>query len=164
MMHAVPDARLRLTHTSGTTTSVGYQLDADISPCDWRTIVASTGTNSVDLATPYRERITSLRFERGFDGIANTARRTHEGRLEFWFASTLSPNRLRGLFDDYPSPIHPDTLATSVLGDTQLKVTLGRVQEVAPCSRAHLLDIASTLAHQAAVAELIGAGVWTTTG
>lgn len=159
-MHSVVGARLRVEVQPGNSTMVSFEPDADLSPCDWRSIVAAECITDVDESGEYPSRVTSIRFERGLDLCGHTVRRTHEGKLEFWFASTLDPDHLRDVFAAYEAPIHPATLDASIVADTKLCVTLGRLREVAPCSRQHLHAITTHLAHQAAVAELIGDGVW----
>jgi hypothetical protein len=163
LMHSVPDARLEVSQLDGSTLTVSYETGAGFSPCDWRSLVTASCVHHNPTVARYAECVTGIRFEREFDPVGNTARRTQDGKLEFWFASTLDPSRLTELFNDYKSPIHPDTLDSGIIGDTELRVTLARVREVAPCSRQYLHHIATALAGQAAVAELIGDGVWATT-
>ncbi|MEL6894036.1 MAG: hypothetical protein AAFP84_20775 [Actinomycetota bacterium] len=161
LMHSVPDARLMLSHDNGVVTTVSYEDGAELNPCDWRTVVANTcrpRCGSADLSYP--SRIVDIRFERGFDPIGPVARRVHDGCVEFWFASTLHPERLRDVFMGYPCPLAPSTLESGVLGDSDLRVSVGMLREVAPCARPHLQTIAMDLATAAAVAELIGEGVW----
>jgi hypothetical protein len=160
LMHSVAGARLRVELQSGNSTTVSFEPDADFSPCDWRSIVAAACITDVDERGEYPSQVTGLQFERGLDLCGHTVRNTHEGKLEFWFASTLDPDHLRDIFTAYEAPIHPATLDASIFGDTKLCVTLGRLREVAPCSRQHLHAMATDLVHQAAVTELIGDGIW----
>ena len=160
LMHSVAGARLRVELQSGSSTTVSFDPDADLSPCDWRSIVAAACITHVDELGEYSSQVAGLRFERGLDLCGHTVRHTHEGKLEFWFASTLDPDHLRNIFTAYEAPIHPATLNASIVGDTKLCVTLGRLREVAPCSRQHLHAMATDLVHQAAVTELTGDGIW----
>lgn len=48
------------------------------------------------------------------------------------------------------------------MGDTELRVSVGVVREVAPCSLPHLQSIADALAAEATVAELLIDEAWTT--
>ena len=89
-MHSVAGARLQVEVQSGNPTVVSFEPDADLSPCDWRSIVAAACITNVDELGEYPSRVTALRFERGLDPCGHTVRRTHEGKLEFWFASSVA--------------------------------------------------------------------------
>lgn len=161
LMHSVPDARLRLTHDSGVASIVSYDSDACLNPCDWRTVVASASRETASQSGGgYQNRVVGFRFERGFDPIANVARRIDGGRTEFWFASTLRPERLRDIFAAQAGPVAPSLIESGILGDTELRVSVGFVREIAPCALRHLQGLSEALATQAAIAEITEEDTW----
>ncbi|MEM9036062.1 MAG: hypothetical protein AAGA99_07910 [Actinomycetota bacterium] len=153
VVHAVPGASASFTRHDGELLVVDRTRNADVDPCTFRTVLVQ----SVRCGRPtFADTVATVEIggtleDRGGGVFATPS--TGEVALR-WFGSLLSPPAVRGALIESGIAADDDIVAVSLCGDTELGMTVGRVELIGSVDPVRADELCLSMLASCLVAEL----------